>query len=151
MQSWAPIRTKRLLSFDTARTPQKTTPKTILLCRRNVFTEPSASSDKGIQRQAHRLSLHVTRTPQKMTRQTILLCSGNVFTEPSASKIKRYIGRTADSLFMRHGPHRKRRVRQFFYFCVCIRCRGNVFFTQPLPSEDRGIHRHTDWREIFMK
>jgi hypothetical protein len=32
-----------------------------------------------------------------------------------------------------HGPHRKHRVQQFFYCCVCIRCRGNVF-TEPLPS-----------------
>jgi hypothetical protein len=41
--------------------------------------------------------------------------------------------------FIRHGPHRKRRVRQFYYCCVCILCRGNVF-TGPLPSNDRGIH-----------
>jgi hypothetical protein len=29
--------------------------------------------------------------------------------------------------FIRHGPHTKRRVQQFFYCCVCIRCRDNVF------------------------
>jgi hypothetical protein len=27
---------------------------------------------------------------------------------------------------IRHGPHRKRRVQQFFCFCMCIRCRSNV-------------------------
>jgi hypothetical protein len=37
-----------------------------------------------------------------------------------------------------HRPHRKRRVQQFLY-CMCIRCRGNVF-TEPLPSNDT----HTD-------
>jgi hypothetical protein len=32
-------------------------------------------------------------------------------------------------------------VKEFFYCCVCILCHGNVF-TKPLPSNDRGIHRH---------
>jgi hypothetical protein len=40
--------------------------------------------------------------------------------------------------FIRHGPHRKRRFQQFFYCCVCIRYRGNVY-TEPLPSKDKGI------------
>jgi hypothetical protein len=44
---------------------------------------------------------------------------------------------------VRHEPHIKRRVQQYFYCCVCIRCRGNVF-TEPLPSSDKGIHMHTD-------
>jgi hypothetical protein len=39
---------------------------------------------------------------------------------------------------IRHGPHWKRRVQQFFSCCVCIRYRGNVS-TEPLPSNDRGI------------
>jgi hypothetical protein len=39
---------------------------------------------------------------------------------------------------IRHGPHWKRRVQQFFYCCVCIRYHGNVS-TEPLPSKDRGI------------
>jgi hypothetical protein len=39
----------------------------------------------------------------------------------------------------RHGSHRKRRVQQFFYLCVCNRSRGNVF-TDPLPS---NIHIQT--------
>jgi hypothetical protein len=43
---------------------------------------------------------------------------------------------------LRRGPHRKRRVQQFFYCCLCIRCRGN-FFTEPLSSNDRGIHIQT--------
>jgi hypothetical protein len=42
----------------------------------------------------------------------------------------------------RHGPHRKRRVQQFVYCCVCIRCRGNVF-TEPMTGNDKGIHIHT--------
>jgi hypothetical protein len=43
---------------------------------------------------------------------------------------------------IRHGPHRKRRVKQVFYYCVCIRCCGNVF-SEPLPSNDRGLHIQT--------
>jgi hypothetical protein len=65
---------------------------------------------------------------------------------------------------IRHGPHWKRRVQQFFCFCVCIHYRGNVS-TKPLSSNDRGIftepsrylativgytYRHTDWWEGFF-
>jgi hypothetical protein len=44
-------------------------------------------------------------------------------------------------LLIRHGSHTKRRVQQFFYCCVCILYRGNVF-TEPLPSnyEYKGIY-----------
>jgi hypothetical protein len=41
--------------------------------------------------------------------------------------------------FIRHGPHRKRRVQQFFNCCVYIRCSGNVL-TEPLSSNDKGTH-----------
>jgi hypothetical protein len=74
------------------------------------------------------------------------------------------LGRTNRILsLMRHGAHRKRRAQQFFYCCVCIRWRGNVFteplpsnnrtiFTEPLPATiGRYIYRYTDWWEIFMK
>jgi hypothetical protein len=48
------------------------------------------------------------------------------------------LGRTNRLLsLIRHGQHRKRRVQQFFYRCVCIRWHGNVF-TEPLPSNDKG-------------
>jgi hypothetical protein len=54
--------------------------------------------------------------------------------------IKQVLGRTNRLLsLIWHRPHRKWRVQQFFYCCVCIRCRGNIF-TEPLPSNDRGIH-----------
>jgi hypothetical protein len=46
---------------------------------------------------------------------------------------------------IRHGPHTKHRVQQFFYCCLCIRCSGNVF-TDPLPSNVRGTRRPTDTR-----
>jgi hypothetical protein len=39
-----------------------------------------------------------------------------------------------------HGPHRKRSVRNLFYCCLCVRCRGNVF-TDPLPSNE--------WKDTF--
>jgi hypothetical protein len=45
--------------------------------------------------------------------------------------------RTNRLLFLiRHGPHWKLSVQQFFYCCVCIRYRGNDS-TKPLPSNDR--------------
>jgi hypothetical protein len=58
---------------------------------------------------------------------------------------------------IRHGPHWKRRVQQFFYCCVCIRYRGDVstesfpsngkgIYTEPLPSNYRGLHTETaEW------
>jgi hypothetical protein len=39
---------------------------------------------------------------------------------------------------IRHGPHWKRRVQKFFYWCVCIRYRGKVS-TKRLPSNDERI------------
>jgi hypothetical protein len=39
-------------------------------------------------------------------------------------------------------PHRKGRVQQFSHCCVSIRCLCNAF-TEPLPSNDRGIHIQT--------
>jgi hypothetical protein len=55
---------------------------------------------------------------------------------------------------IRHELHRKRRAQQFFYYCVYIRCRGNVYteqlprnnrgiFTQPSPRNDRDTHTDT--------
>jgi hypothetical protein len=55
-------RTNRLLSLDTARTPQKMTTPTIRLCRGNVFNELLPSNKRGIHRQTHRLSLDKRRT-----------------------------------------------------------------------------------------
>jgi hypothetical protein len=47
-------RTNRLLSFDTTRTAQETTPPTILPCSGNVLTELLPSNDRMIHRQTHR-------------------------------------------------------------------------------------------------
>jgi hypothetical protein len=50
-----------------------------------------------------------------------------------------------------NGLHRKRLIQKLFYCCMCIRCHGSVF-TEPLPSNDKGLHiQHTDWWEWFMK
>jgi hypothetical protein len=78
-------------------------------------------------------------------------------------KIKtRTSGKNSYFPLIRHRPHRKRCVQQFFYCWVCISCRANVF-TEPLPSNDRGVHRlmggfyeihHRDrlrWHDIHTK
>jgi hypothetical protein len=50
---------------------------------------------------------------------------------------------------IKYRPHRKRRVQQFFYFCVCIRWCGEVF-TEPLRSKDREYtYRHYRLRGIY--
>jgi hypothetical protein len=77
---------------------------------------------------------------------------------PSDTKTKttqEVLGRTNRLLsLIRHGPHWKRRVQQFFYCFVCIRYRGKVS-TEPSPSNDRGIHirlvTETDGRDILIR
>jgi hypothetical protein len=66
--------------------------------------------------------------------------------------VKKFCGKLIVYIpLIKHEPHGKRCVQQLFSFCMCIRCRGNVF-TEPLPSNDRGYTcRHTDWWEVFMK
>jgi hypothetical protein len=51
---------------------------------------------------------------------------------------------------IRHGPHRKRHVQQFFYCCVCIRCR--VRFLQGPCLETIRIYTDTltDVRDLCM-
>jgi hypothetical protein len=83
-------------------------------------------------------------------------------------------GRTNRLLsLIRHWPHWKRRVKKFFYCCLCIRYRSNVsteplpsndreifnepfpgnnngIFTEPLPSNDMGVtHTHTEQRDFI--
>jgi hypothetical protein len=63
--------------------------------------------------------------------------------QESRLKIQEVLGRTNRLLsLIRHGPHWKRRVQQFFYCCLYIRYSGNVS-TEPLPINDRGIHIQT--------
>jgi hypothetical protein len=50
--------------------------------------------------------------------------------------------------FIRHRPHRKRRVQNLFYCCLCNRCRCNAF-TKPLSSNNRGLHTQTDGRNVW--
>jgi hypothetical protein len=53
--------------------------------------------------------------------------------------LQEVLGRTNRLLsLIRHGPHWKRRVQQFFHCRMCIRYCGNVS-TEPLPRNDRGI------------
>jgi hypothetical protein len=47
-------RENSLISFDTSRTAQKTTPPAILRCRGNVFTEFLHNNDRRIHRQTYR-------------------------------------------------------------------------------------------------
>jgi hypothetical protein len=51
-------------------------------------------------------------------------------------------------LLIPHGPYRKRRVQQLFYCYVCTRL-GNIF-TQPLPSNDRGIYTNTQTNGWYL-
>jgi hypothetical protein len=53
---------------------------------------------------------------------------------------------------LRHGTYRRRCVQQFFYCCLFIRCRGNVF-TEPLPSNDKGsqIWTHRMMGVVFSR
>jgi hypothetical protein len=104
--------------------------------------------------------------------------NGLALTRPHEIKRKEEVlGRTNLLLFfIRHRPHIKRRLQQFFYCCVCTRYLDNVstepllsndrgiitelllindraIFTEPLPSNDRGIHieTHTDGRHFLIR
>jgi hypothetical protein len=88
---------------------------------------------------------------------------------------QKVLGRTNRLLsLIRHGPHWKQPLQQFFSCCVCIHYLSNAsteplpsndrgIFTEPLPTNDKGIftetllsndrgytYRHTDWWEIFF-
>jgi hypothetical protein len=43
---------------------------------------------------------------------------------------------------IRHGPHKKKDASSNYAIVAYIRCRDNAF-TEPLPSNDRGIHIQT--------
>jgi hypothetical protein len=61
-----------------------------------------------------------------------------LYVQWAALKVTRRSGNNSLPSFIRHGPHRKQRVQQFYYCCAYIRCRSNVF-TKLLPSSDREI------------
>jgi hypothetical protein len=52
---------------------------------------------------------------------------------------------TACITLIRQGPHRKRRIQQFYCCCVYIRCRGE-FSTESLPNRCRKIHVQEEHR-----
>jgi hypothetical protein len=107
---------------------------------------------------AFRAQLHKYLSERKVSRTEVVKKNGtdilrsvyNIFILISLFWEQEVLGRTNRLLsLIRHGPHWKRRVQQFFYCYVCIRCRGNIsieplpsndrrIFTEPLPSNDKG-------------
>jgi hypothetical protein len=73
--------------------------------------------------------------------QQFIVVAGTRLQNRCLATINGYTERPTDSPLTRHGPHIKRHVQQFFYCCV-IRCRGYAF-TEPTPSNDKGIHIQT--------
>jgi hypothetical protein len=57
--------------------------------------------------------------------------------------MKREVLEITDRIFslIRHGRHRKRRFQKYFY-CVCIRCRGNNC-TKPFHNNHKGLDIQT--------
>jgi hypothetical protein len=92
------------------------------------------------------ISFDTTGTTLKTTPPTILRCRGNVFTEPSLCNDRGLHRQTYRLSLIRHGPHRKRRIKQFF-LVSCNRCHENAY-TKPLPSNGKGIHIQTDGRDL---
>jgi hypothetical protein len=54
--------------------------------------------------------------------------------------------------FIRHEPHRKQRLQQFFFCCVCIRSRGNILWNHHLAMME-GINKQTqtDGRDLWSR
>jgi hypothetical protein len=81
----------------------------------------------------------------------LLLCDGAIGNSADRLKYQEVLGRINRLLsLIRHRPHWKRLIQQFFYCSVCISYSGNVstdpspsnyrgFFTESLPSNDKGI------------
>jgi hypothetical protein len=98
----------------------------------NAFTEPLLSNLEATTRAPRCWVLHIL--PREPNFPKIISIISKLF------KLKKFWGEIiAYFPFIRHGPHIKRRLQQFFYCCVCIRWRGNVS-TEPLSSNDKGIH-----------
>jgi hypothetical protein len=74
--------------------------------------------------------------------QQFLVAAGTSLPSCCLATIRGYTNTPIDSALIRHGSRRKRHIRQFFYRCLCIRFCSDVF-AELLPSNDRGIHRHT--------
>jgi hypothetical protein len=49
---------------------------------------------------------------------------------------------------IRHGPHRKRRVQQFHYRCMCIRCRSTFLPSRCLAAVGGFTYTQTDERDL---
>jgi hypothetical protein len=80
-------------------------------------------------------AIHVGRTDIGLKSSSLCIR----FMQETQREKQEVLGRTNGLLpLIRHGPHWKRRVQQFFYCCVCICYRGNVY-TEPLPSNEKGI------------
>jgi hypothetical protein len=99
---------------------------------------------------------YVTMQPALPVRQTSS-CINNtrfifrpIWAYPCILKKKKFWKEVTYFRFIRHGPHRQRLIKQFLYYCVCIRCVGNVF-TEPLPGNDKGIRIQTqiDGRDLW--
>jgi hypothetical protein len=142
----------RLLSFDT-------TPPTTLRCRGNVFIEPLLSNDRGIHRPTDS-PLNPSprwRGPISQTRT----CLGEKILVKSLDET------WSQEWLCWRGPAAiwptDRPTHLLWYgmdsiendasnnsIIACIRCHGSVS-TEPLPSNDKWIHIHTDRWEGFMK
>jgi hypothetical protein len=82
------------------------------------------------------LSFDTKRTAQKVTPPIIFIAAGMFLPSCYLATIGGHTERPIVSPSIRHRPHRKSRIQQFFYCCV-YSFRRHVF-TDPLPSKDRG-------------
>jgi hypothetical protein len=81
------------------------------------------------------------KSARPSVRQSVTTCSSKTASRRKKGKCtnKKFCDELITHfLLIRHEAHRKRLVQQFLYCCPCIRCRGNMF-TEPLPSDNRGV------------
>jgi hypothetical protein len=95
----------------------------------NIYTVFGQHNNKQkvLERTNILLSFDTTWTTQKSTPQQFFIAVETSLSSCYLARIRGYTDTPADSPFTWHGAHRKWRVQRFFYCCVCIRCRGNVF------------------------
>jgi hypothetical protein len=76
---------------------------------------------------------------RKRRLQQFFVAAGTCLPSRCLATIRGQADRRTDSPLIRYGPYSKRRVQQLFYYCVYIRCHGDIL-TEPLPS---NIHIQT--------
>jgi hypothetical protein len=96
-------------------------------------------------------------TQRKRGLQQFFVAGGTPLQICHLSTRKGYTDKPNDPPLIIHGPHKNDASNNSSIVAEgtrlpsrCLATKGGIHFTEPLPSNDRRIHRHTDWWEGFI-